>query len=916
MTAAKPIRVIERGVYRGPHLYSATPMIRLQLDLGSLEDHPTDTLGDFGPRLAALLPGLAEHGCSLGKPGGFLSRLRDGTWLGHVIEHVALELQRMVGALTTRGKTRSVRGRPGTYNVMFEYETESLGLLAGRMAIELVDSLLDPAFAGVGNLDCIVARPYEGPFDLDTTVRALKAEAARGRLGPSTRALVAEAQRRGIPWRRLDEHSLIQLGTGRWQKRIRASITAHSSHLAVETAGNKELTKQLLDSAGIPVPAGEIVYGQADAVAAAHRIGFPVVVKPLDGNHGRGVSTNIASAAEVERAFDRASSYRRAILVERHFRGRDYRALVVGGEVAAVAERRPASVTGNGRDTIAALVAAVNADPRRGEGHESVLTRIRLDDAAQALLARAGMTFDSVPSEGQRVVLSDTANLSTGGTAIDRTVEAHRDNLAIATRAALTVGLDVAGIDFVMPDIAQSWRRSGGGIVEVNAAPGLRMHLEPSEGTPRPVARPIIESLFPAHAPVSVPVAAVTGTNGKSTTVRMMAHILRTAGRRVGFTSTSGVYVDDQPLWTGDASGPQSATRLLSDPTIECAVLETARGGLLRAGLGVQQLDVGAVLNVTADHLGTKGIDTLDDLAAVKSVVAESVRRGGMSVLNADDPRTLAMARHAGGAVCYFSMTGARTGIVGEHIAKGGRAMLRENFGGIDQIVLHEDRSCVPIIPVEGIPATLGGALAFNVQNALAAACCCLGLGMGPDAIGHALGSFTSSFDQNPGRFNIHDGHGFRVVLDYAHNPAALAALLKAVRIIRPLEARVLATISMPGDRRDEDIREMGRLAGGELDLVIFRELPDTRGRPPGEVVRLLAEGAREAGCSSDRIVMALAEEDATEECLSRARPGDLVILTPTKVEAVWQQMLAFKPSMPGIARSQPGYDPKLAAAK
>jgi cyanophycin synthetase len=442
-----------------------------------------------------------------------------------------------------------------------------------------------------------------------------------------------------------------------------------------------------------------------------------------------------------------------------------------------------------------------------------------------------------------------------------------------------------------------SWRHTGGGIVEVNAAPGLRMHLEPSEGTPRPVARPIVEHLFPPGVPYRIPVVGVTGTNGKSTTVRMTAHILRAASRRVGFTSTSGIYIGDQLVWKGDASGPQSARRLLADPTIDCAILETARGGILREGLAVDALDVGAVLNVTADHLGLKGIDTLDDLAAVKSVVTESVRRGGMSVVNADDPRTLAMARHAGGSVCFFSMASARTGLIGEHIARGGRAILREKIGGIDQIVLHEGGSSVPIIPVEGIPATLGGALAFNVQNALAAACSCLGLGLGPDAIGHALGSFTSSFEQNPGRFNIHDGHGFRVILDYAHNTPALAALFKAVRIIRPPESRLLATISMPGDRRDEDIREMGRLAGSELDVVVFRELPDTRGRPPGDVVRLLAEGAVAAGCAPERIVRVLAEEDATEECLSRARPGDLVILTPTKIEEVWRQMLEFRPA-------------------
>jgi cyanophycin synthetase len=500
-----------------------------------------------------------------------------------------------------------------------------------------------------------------------------------------------------------------------------------------------------------------------------------------------------------------------------------------------------------------------------------------------------------VPPTGREILLTDAANLSTGGTAIDRTVEMHPDNVAIARRAAMAIGLDVAGIDLVLPDIGRSWRTTGGGVVEVNAAPGLRMHLHPSEGTPRPVARPIVSALFPADQPTRVPVAAITGTNGKSTTVRMVAHVLAEAGRCVGFTSTSGIYVGGELTWKGDASGPQSGRRVLRDPMIDAAVLETARGGILREGLAVPELDVGAVLNVSADHLGLKGIDTLDDLAGVKSVVAESVRRGGLSVLNADDARTLAMARHAGGRLCLFSMSSSRIGLVGEHIAAGGLAVLREKIGGLDQIVLYDRGQRIPIVPVEGIPACHGGALEFNVQNVLAATAVCFGLNVDADAIGHALGNFASSFEQNPGRFNVHDGHGFRVILDYAHNPSALTALLRAVQAIRPPESRLLGTVSTPGDRRDEDIRAMGRIAGPAFDLVVFRELPDNRGRPPGEVVRLLAEGALEAGCPAARMLCIRAEEDAADECLRRARPGDVVVLTPTRIEESWQQVVNFR---------------------
>jgi cyanophycin synthetase len=871
-------------------------MIRIQVDLGPLEEWPTSRLPGLADRLLKLLPGLAHHGCSSGKPGGLLRRLEEGTWLGHVTEHVALELQGMAGTTVTRGKTRSVKGEPGVYNVMFEYDSEPLGLAAGRCAIELLDVLLPPELAGAEGLERICERPFEGDFDLPNAVAALKAIGAANRLGPSTAAIVAEAARRGIPWQRLDRHSFIQFGTGRWQKRIRASITSDTSHLAVETAGDKDLTKQLLSAAGLPVPEGDIVRDKAGAVRVANRIGYPVVLKPLDGNHGRGVTTGVATPAEVEDAFDRAIQHRSAVLVERHFTGRDYRVLVVGGEVAAAAERRPASVISNGRDTILALIEAVNADPRRGAGHENVMTRIRLGADTEWRLARHGLTLGSVPAAGVEIVLTDTANLSTGGTAIDRTAEIHPDNAAVARRAAVAVGLDVAGIDIVMPDIARSWRDVGGGIVEVNAAPGLRMHLHPAEGTPRPVARPIVSALFPAGRPVRVPVAAITGTNGKSTTVRMVAHILSHSGKVVGFTSTSGVYVGGEMIWKGDASGPNSARRVLKDPTVDFAVLETARGGILREGLAVPEVDVGAVLNVSEDHLGLKGVNSLDDLAAVKSVVTESVRSGGMSVLNADDARTLAMARHAGGKLCLFSMTSALTGPVGKHVSAGGLAVLRQAIGGLDQIVLHEGRQQIPIIPVEGIPATHGGALEFNVQNALAAAAVCVGLGLDPDTIGRALGSFASTFEQNPGRFNVHDGHGFRVILDYAHNPAALTALLRSIRSIRPAESRLLGTISTPGDRRDEDIRAMGRIAGEEFDLVVFRELPDTRGRPAGEIVRLLSEGAREAGCSPNRIICFRSEKEATRECLLQARPGDIVVLTPSDVEAVWQQALEFEP--------------------
>jgi cyanophycin synthetase len=504
--------------------------------------------------------------------------------------------------------------------------------------------------------------------------------------------------------------------------------------------------------------------------------------------------------------------------------------------------------------------------------------------------------LDTVPAADQRVVLADTANLSTGGTAIDRTDDIHPDNASAARRAALAVGLDSAGIALVIPDIARSWREVGGGIVEVNAAPGFRMHVQPSQGKSRPVGEAVVSMLFPPGTPSHVPVAVITGTNGKSTTVRMLAHILRHAGRAPGFTSTSGVFVDNQCLWKGDASGPQSARMLLANPAIDCAVLEAARGGILRAGLGVPHCDVGAVLNVSADHLGLGGIATIDDLAAVKSVVVESVARHGISVLNADDPRTAAMAAHAGGSVCFFSTAPQRHGFLQRHIEQDGRAVCLEGEGDTAQIVAHHGDRRSRVMAVNDIPAVYNGAAAFNVQNALAATAVAHAMGVDYTQIREALALFTSSFEQNPGRFNVHDDHGFRIVMDYAHNPAALEALFAVVRSMRARHGRIIGHVSTPGDRRDDDIREVGAIAARELDVVVFRELPDNRGRKAGEVVRLLAEGARQAGYGSKHIICVRGEDEATDVCLRAARPGDLVILTPSDIDGIWRQVLAFQP--------------------
>jgi cyanophycin synthetase len=891
--------VTEVAVYRGPHPYSHTPMVRIQLDLGRLEQWPTDRIQGFADALLAALPGVGRHGCSLRVRGGFERRLREGTWLGHVAEHVALELQTLAGSRATRGKTRSVKNRPGVYNVMFAYNEEKVGLMAGRIALELVDSLLPEALRGIKGLDRIQA--MESGFDLGGRLDELKRMVRRTALGPSTRALIEEAQRRGIPVMRLDEKSLIQLGHGRHQQKIRASITGRTSLVAADLASDKAMTKKLLDESGVPVPRGIVARDEEEAVRGARRLRYPLVTKPLDGNHGRGVTIGIACEEQLRFGFREAQAQAkgRDVIVEQYFEGNDHRILVVGGKMVAVSERIPARVVGDGVSTIRQLVDEVNRDPRRGRGHENVMTRIRIDSHVEEFLRRSGLTPDSIPETDEVVPLRATANLSTGGTAVDRTNEIHPDNAEIARRAAMIVGLDVCGVDFVCPDIGRSIRETGGGVIEVNAAPGLRMHIEPSQGAPRDVAKPIVEMLFPRGRKFRVPIIAITGTNGKSTVGRMTKHILRYTGCAVGLTSTTGVYINDVLTHEGDATGPRSARMILRDPTVEVAVLETARGGLLREGLAYEEADIAACLNVTADHLGLKGIETVEDLANVKQVVVEAVRRGGHSVLNADDPLTVRMARQAGGQVLWFSLCGGAemSPMLREHVDRGGMAVVRETGPDGGTIVLYDDSRRELIMKAGDIPATLHGMAEFNIANAMAAIAIALAHGVPILTIRSAMAQFRSTFEQNPGRLNVHDAHGFRVIVDYAHNAAGLEALGKVVRGLSHRYKRTIGSVSMAGDRRDEDIIELGRIAAGIFDELIFREDPYTRGRPRGEVMNLLKAGALRSGRAEEHLHLIAGERASTAAALAMGLPGDLVVITPTDVKGAWQQVNDFRPA-------------------
>ncbi len=895
--AAKPmpspdLAILEERVFRGPNYYSYEPAIKLLVDLGSLEDYPSTELEGFNEALLEMLPGIGEHSCSRGHAGGFRERLLEGTWAGHIAEHIAIELQRESGAHVYRGKTRST-GETGRYNVIYGYWEEQVGLAAGRIAVRLVNHLVraDPAF------DLIA--------QLETLIRL----AERRAFGPSTQALLDEAASRDIPYLRLNDQSLVQLGQGRYQQRIRATMTSSTSALSVDIAGDKKLTTQLLAAAGLPVPNSAIVRTADTAVEAAKRIGFPVAVKPIDGNHGRGVALGIAGARRVRAAFNRAVKESRSgwVLVEQMVEGNDYRFLVVGGRMAAIAHRVPAHVVGDGVRTVRELVDIANADPRRGIGHEKVLTRMRLDAEAERLLREQGLGLDDAPSEGTFVRIAATGNMSTGGISIDRTWEAHDDNVEIAEEAARVVGLDVAGIDFIAPDISRPVRETGGAIVEVNAAPGFRMHTNPTEGEPQYVAKPVIDMLFPPGTPSRIPIVAVTGSNGKTTTVRMIAHIMKGKGHKVGLTSTDGIYIDGRLTRRVDASGPRSAQKVLQNPRVDFAVFEVARGGILREGLGYGRNDVAVVLNVTGDHLGLGEIQTIEQLAAVKRVIVEAVPREGTAVLNADDPLVVEMRKHCSGNVILFS-TRPDDELVARWVRRGRKAIVLEPDDAGELMVIRDGRRRMPIGHVHLFPATFEGRARMNVQNALAAAAAAYAAGAHLHDIRSGLRTFSTSFFEAPGRLNMFDLAGVRVLVDYAHNAPGLTALGDFVEWmtsdspgVRPgspswsahLRVGVVATA---GDRRDEDMRELGRVAARYFDDVIVREDRNTRGRERGETAALIVEGIREAqarGARAGNVEIVTDEMAAARRALDRSRPGDLVVLCVDYASNVWEELQA-----------------------
>jgi len=877
------MKILKTQTLRGPNFWSIRypKLVIIRLDLEELAEKPSDQIPRFYEGLVELLPSLVEHFCSPGCRGGFLSRVHEGTMMGHIAEHVALELQTLAGISVGFGRTRET-STPGVYQVVIEYQNEQAGRYAARAAVRICQSLADTGHYSAEELKKDLADLHE-----------LALEAA---LGPSTDHIVQAAEARGVPWFPLSTRFLIQLGYGVHQKRIQASLSSGTGILGVELASDKEGTKRLLGDLGVPVPRGTVIYYLDELEQAIADVGgFPIVIKPLDGNHGRGITININSLVVAKEAYEAAQdeSKSKSVIVERFYVGRDHRILLVGGKLAAVAERVPANVIGDGKSTVAELVEITNRDPRRGAGHENVLTQIELDRSAFQLLEQQGYSIDSILPPGQMCYLKATANLSTGGIAIDRTDDIHPENVWIAERVARIIGLDIAGIDMVTLDISKPMREVNAVIVEVNAAPGLRMHFSPSEGTARNVGEAIIDMLFPAGSPSRVPLIAVTGTNGKTTTNRLIAHIFRQTGQVVGYTTTDGIYIGDYMVEKGDTTGPQSAQVILQDPTVEVAVLETARGGLLRSGLGFSQCDVGVVLNVAADHLGIGDIDTVEDLAHLKSVVVETASPNGYAVLNADDPLVSAMARRVKAQIAYFSMN-PENEIVKTHTQQGGLAAVYES-GYIS--ILKGDWT-LRIEQAVNVPLTMGGRAPFMIANALAACLAAFAQGVPIEEIRAGLATFQASANQTPGRMNLFNLGEFHALVDYAHNPHSYEAL---GGFVRNWQGERIGIVGGPGDRRDEDFITLGRLSAAIFDRIYVKEDDDTRGRPRGNAAELIVEGIRQIQPNLNYEVC-LNETEAVNTALDRAPKDSLVVILPETVTRAIALIDARRPLQEAIA--------------
>jgi cyanophycin synthetase len=866
------MKIISINAMRGPNYWSVRrhKLIDMVLDLEEMEESPTDKIDGFADRLKALFPTMISHRCSEGCEGGFFMRVDDGTWMGHVIEHVALEIQTLAGMDTGFGRTRGY-GEKGVYNVVFSYMEESVGRFAAESAVAVCQALID-----------------DKEYDLESDIQTMRELRENERLGPSTGSIVEEAVKRGIPWIRLNKYSLCQLGYGANQKRIQATVTSDTSSIGVEIACDKEDTKFLLENAQVEVPRGDIISKESSLEEACRYVGFPLVIKPIDGNHGRGITVDIQTLEEALVAFYAAKEVSRKVIVEKYVVGEDYRLLVINHRLVAASKRTPAHVVGDGKSTIQELVDIVNSDSRRGFGHENVLTQITINKLTETIIKDAGYTVDSVIKKGEVLLLKDTANLSTGGTAEDVTDIVHPSNISMAERISKIIDLDICGIDIMTTDISQPLSETGGAVLEVNAGPGFRMHLAPTSGLPRNVAAPVIDKLFPNQNDTGrIPIVAISGTNGKTTTTRLIAHIAKMKGMRVGYTTSDGVYIQNRLLMTGDCTGPSSAEFVLKDPTVNFAVLECARGGLLRAGLGFAHCDVGIVTNVAADHLGLKGIHTIEQLAKVKGVIPETVLPNGYAILNADDDLVYEMRRSLTCNVALFSMDENNPRIKALQRLNGITAIYENGY-----VTICKGEWKMRIMKAENIPLTYGGKAKFMIQNVLPAVIAAHVQGISIEDTKAALETFIPSPSQTPGRLNLFEFKDFTVLLDYAHNPAGMRALQK---FTDELECTVkVGIIAGIGDRREEDNNEMGSIAAEMFDEIIIRQDKRLRGKTEQELIAMLDFGIKRHDPNKKTTIIP-SEKEAITFAIKNAVKGSLIILCSDVIPDALDLVKKFK---------------------
>lgn len=871
------MKILDIKAMSGPNYWSVNrhKLIVMLLDLEDMEQKPTDKIPGFLERLTALMPSLYEHRCSEGVPGGFFQRVTEGTWMGHVIEHIALELQTLAGMDTGFGRTRGTK-EEGVYHVVFSYHEAKAGIYTAKAAVKIAEALIE----GVN-------------YDLDADIQNLREIRENERLGPSTGSIVDEAIKRKIPYIRLNRHSLVQLGYGINQCRIQATIASTTSSIAVEIACDKEETKNLLEASEIPVPRGRIVYDEEDLKAAIDKIGYPIVTKPVNGNHGKGATTNIKTWDDAVAGLLAAKVYGRAVICEKFITGLDFRVLVINYKFVAAALRTPAAIIGDGAHNIQQLIDIVNSDVRRGYGHEKVLTAIKIDGFTMDMIVKKGYTLDTVLKDKEELWLKPTANLSTGGTATDVTDFVHPTNVFMCERIARIIGLNICGIDIMASDLSTPIGENGGAVLEVNAAPGFRMHLDPTEGLPRNVAEPVIDMLYPPGSSARIPIIAVSGTNGKTTTTRLIAHIVKQMGYKVGYTTTDGVYIQNQLMMKGDCTGPVSAEFVLRDPTVNYAVLECARGGILRAGLGFHNCDVAVVTNVAEDHMGLGGIDTIEKLAKVKAVAAHTVFPKGYSILNADDDLVYDMHKDLQCKVAYFSLHEDNPRIK-KHCTEGGLAAIYEN----GYITILKGTWKIRVEKVTNVPLTFSGMAEFNIANVLAATLACYVQDFKTEDIRQALQTFVPSPALTPGRMNMFHFRNYSVMIDYAHNTHGLLAIGKFVKTV---EASVkVGIIAGVGDRRDEDIISLGEAAAQVFDEIIIRQDKHLRGRTDQEIIDLMTQGIRNID-PNKKIVVIQKEGEAIDYAFAHAVKDSFIVITSDVVPDALEQVKQYKAKEDGV---------------